>query len=98
MSHSPRPQHLRWIVVEHRCDDGQRKPRVPTARLLRSIVAWSPLLTSGALILGPGLPPRQVFATVAAAMLITAAGVLYAVLKPERAVQDWIAGTWLVPR
>jgi hypothetical protein len=30
-------------------------------------------------------------------MLVMTAGALYAVLRPERGVQDWLVGTWLVP-
>lgn len=87
---------LRWWSIGVTTNSGNPVSR-PRA-FFRSIVACSPLLASGALILGLGLPPRQAFATVAGATLMTAAGVLYAVLKPERGVQDWIAGTWLVPR
>jgi hypothetical protein len=87
---------LRWWSIGMTTRSGNPVSR--RRALARALVAWSPLLASGTLLLGPGLPPRQAFATVAAAVLMTAAGVLYAVLKPDRGVQDWIAGTWLVPR
>jgi hypothetical protein len=54
------------------------------------------VLTGGALILG-GLWPGQSIAAAAATMLVMTAGALYAVLRPERGVQDWLVGTWLVP-
>ena len=65
--------------------------------VVRSIVAWSPLLASGALIFGIGLPPRHAAAAAAAATLVMTAGAVYAVVKPERGVQDRLVGTWLVP-
>jgi hypothetical protein len=87
---------LRWWSIAVTTGRGNAVSR--SRALFRAIVAWSPLLASGALVLGPGLSPRQAFATVAAALLMMGAGVLFAVLKPERGMQDWIVGTWLVPR
>jgi ATP/ADP translocase len=39
-----------------------------------------------------------VIAAVVALMILFIAGVVFAVVRPERGFQDHIAGTWLVPR
>ena len=63
----------------------------------RTFVAWSPVLAS-ALILGVEMRPLTALITVIVAMLLMFCGVVWAVLDPDRGLQDRIAGTWLVPR
>jgi eukaryotic-like serine/threonine-protein kinase len=74
----------------------------------RGLIAWLPLIALVALLfrINPqryGLSdswqqfPLTIVA-VAALGMIALGGVLWAVLRPERGLQDRIAGTWLVPR
>jgi len=37
-------------------------------------------------------------ATIAVAIAVFALAAIFAVLRPERGLQDRVAGTWLVPR
>jgi hypothetical protein len=87
---------LRWGSIG--VTSGSGRPVSGSRALVRAVVAWSPVFASGALILGLGLPPRPALLITAASMLVMAAGALYAVLKPERGIQDLLVGTWLVPR
>ena len=80
----------------------------PLRGLVRAAVAWLPVLLWGSLLLfGPTTsgPTREVaeaagwvIAAVVALMILFMAGVVWAVVRPERGIQDHIAGTWLVPR
>jgi hypothetical protein len=80
----------------------------PLRGLVRAAVAWLPALLWGSLLLfGPTTtgPTREVaeaagwvIAAVVALMILFIAGVVFAVVRPERGFQDHIAGTWLVPR
>ena len=75
---------------------GTGKPASRARVVWRTFVAWSPVLAS-ALILGVGVQPRTALLTVVVAMLLMLCGVVWAVLEPDRGLQDRIAGTWLVP-
>ena len=63
----------------------------------RTFVAWLPVL-AGALMLGVEMRPLTALMTVVVTMLLMLCGVAWAILDPDRGVQDRIAGTWLVPR
>jgi hypothetical protein len=69
--------------------------------LWRALVAWSPLVP-GLLLLR--VAPKIQDTTVAVALahtlplLLLAAGAVYAIRHPSRALQDRAAGTWIVPR
>jgi len=69
--------------------------------LLRAVVAWSPLLVwFAALRMAP--PVQRSTAAIAlaytTAILLLAAGAIWAWLHPSRGIQDRAAGTWIVPR
>ena len=68
--------------------------------LWRSFLTWSPLLLIHLLIYErflfwevPG--PLWLILT---SMILFIAGAVWAVAKPDRGLQDYLAGTWLVPR
>jgi hypothetical protein len=67
----------------------------------RAIVVWLP---AGAALLLLRSAPKIQNMTIAAATLTTlpllllAAGAIWAIARPSRALQDRLAGTWVVPR
>jgi hypothetical protein len=69
--------------------------------LWRTVVSWLPI-AAGLLLLRAG-PDTKDF-TIAMALLQTlplvlfAAGAAWAIRHPSRGLQDWLAGTWIVPR
>ena len=85
---------LRWWGI--RVATGTGKPASRARVMWRTVVAWSPVLAT-ALILGPGVHPLTALITGVVAMLVMLCGVVWAVLDPDRGLQDRIAGTWLVP-
>jgi len=70
--------------------------------LLRAVVAWGPLLAAGGaapmttMMAARALDQNAAFTIAAWAIFV--GGAAYAVLNPERGLQDRIAGTYLVPR
>jgi eukaryotic-like serine/threonine-protein kinase len=86
--------------------DGKRASRLRC--LLRAVVAWSPLAVPFVVgIVGYGAMPSSSGAIrlnaagdrlLECLLPLMALGSVYAVVKPERGVQDRIAGTYLVPR
>ena len=80
---------------------------VPASRLRtlwRGLLAWSPVIIAlGLLALNPILLPvrdaREVtFVIGVCAAAIFVVGAMWAVMHPERGLQDRVAGTYLVPR
>jgi hypothetical protein len=69
--------------------------------LWRAVVSWLPI-AAGLLLLRAG-PDTKDF-TIAMALLqmlplvLFAAGAAWAIRHPSRGLQDWLAGTWIVPR
>jgi hypothetical protein len=87
---------LRWWGIGVAMVTGGNPSR---ARVVwRTIVAWSPVLACSALVLGAGLHPRQALVSTVLAALVWVLGGVYAVVNPERGIQDRVARTWLVPR
>jgi eukaryotic-like serine/threonine-protein kinase len=81
--------------------NGRGEPASRLRATLRAIVTWLPA-AAALLLLMRG--PRIQQMTTGAALLQTiplallAAGAAWAIARPSRAVQDRIAGTWIVPR
>jgi hypothetical protein len=69
--------------------------------LSRAVIAWLPLgLLCLLLWLGPG-PKHPTVGWIAiqiAVVAILAGGAAWAIARPARGIQDWIAATWIVPR
>jgi hypothetical protein len=90
---------FRPFAVDLAIKDGRRASRFRA--LLRAIVTWSPAFLLCVLI-RKGASPQQ--ATVGQMLLQTSvlavfiAGAVWAIFHPVRAIQDRIAGTWIVPR
>jgi eukaryotic-like serine/threonine-protein kinase len=63
--------------------------------LWRGLVAWLPLLLPLAAVF---LWRRALVPATVLGWILIGAGTLYAVLRPTRGMQDWAAGTHLVPR
>jgi hypothetical protein len=69
--------------------------------LLRTIVAWSPILLLCVLVVKGSSPQKAAVGQTLLQTLVLAvfiAGAIWAVLHPARGIQDRIAGTWIVPR
>jgi uncharacterized RDD family membrane protein YckC len=69
--------------------------------LARALVAWSPLAVWMLVVkLTPPVQQATAMAAVlyAIVMAIVVLGALWAWRHPSRGIQDWIAGTWIVPR
>jgi hypothetical protein len=86
--------------------DGREASRLRS--LWRAIVAWFPFIALATLELGflwmPAMSTvrsifleHQMFFTIYA-MALAAAGTVWALVSPARGLQDWLAGTRLVPR
>lgn len=77
--------------------DGAPLPEWPWRAVWRTLLVWSPLIASAASIrlLGDGFVG---IASATAFALIFVAGAVWSVVRPERGVQDRLAGTFLVPR
>jgi hypothetical protein len=90
---------LRLLGLEIVTRDGQPASRLRV--LARAAIAWSPVLVAAI-----WLPPRgDLFEqavdhlwTTRGCVLLLLAGAAYAAARPARAIQDRLAGTWLVPR
>ena len=87
---------LWWSGIGLTTGTGMAAPRAVV--VWRTFVAWSPVLAGAVLVLGAGLHPRTALMAVIVAILLMLCGAVFAVLNPERGLQDRIAGTWLVPR
>jgi hypothetical protein len=77
---------------------GDGRPAGRGRCLFRALIAWSPVL-----VLLVWLPSRGALFQAAAfaapvALALMAAGAGYSLWRPERGLQDLLAGTWLVPR
>jgi hypothetical protein len=69
--------------------------------LLRAAVVWSPLLAVLVLMkYGPGVTSTDGWrlALESGLLAVLAGGAAWAIAHPSRAIQDRIAGTWIVPR
>lgn len=70
-------------------------------RLARAAATWWPLLLMGPIDrLAPSAAPENMFRTVLYCLpgTLIAAGAIYALVFPECAIQDRVAGTYVVPR
>lgn len=96
---------LRAVGIAVVTPDGHEPSRLRS--LWRAIVAWLPFIAFATMVLGfLWLPATlnvritvmddQRFAVIA--MVLGAVGVTWAVVSPARGLQDWLAGTRLVPR
>jgi len=93
---------MRLLGLEIATSSGRPASRLRV--LARAMVAWSPLIllavwsvtqnVSGLQIESPG----ALMVVMGAALAALLAGGLIALIRPERGIQDWIAGTWVVPR
>jgi eukaryotic-like serine/threonine-protein kinase len=70
----------------------------PPHALWRAFVAVSPILVAAGVIHGTSLSAAQDAVVAAVALGLWIAGLIYALAVPERGIQDYVAGTWLVPR
>jgi hypothetical protein len=62
----------------------------------RALLAWTPAVLGGLATMTPWLElPTAAAAAIVSVML---AGAVWAVIRPDRGIQDWLAGTRLVPR
>jgi hypothetical protein len=64
----------------------------------RTLVSWSPILLSFGILNFQLLEVPVSTWPVCALLAVFFGGAVWALLKPNRGPQDWIAGTWLVPR
>jgi hypothetical protein len=92
---------LRILGLEVVTPDGRAASRLRV--LARTCLTWLPLLLAFAAIFGSraaGVPiSGTVFASgVALGLLVIAVAGIVAVRRPERGIQDRLAGTWIVPR
>jgi hypothetical protein len=79
--------------------DGRHASRLRAA--VRVIVAWAPIAVACFLITRGSNPATVALPLILAQLGVVAifvAGAVWAILHPERAIQDRVAGTWLVPR
>ncbi|HEX6975801.1 MAG TPA: protein kinase [Vicinamibacterales bacterium] len=79
--------------------DGRPASRVRA--LVRAVFAWSPIALYLVLVrITPSKAPATVLSASAYTLVIVLliAGAVYAALRPSRALQDRLAGTWIVPR
>ncbi|MEP7308536.1 MAG: protein kinase [Acidobacteriota bacterium] len=75
------------------------KPASRPRALSRALIAWSLVPTAFGVAIRGGVSPGRVDTLgleVATALFVV--GVIWAVLHPRRGLQDWLAGTWLVPQ
>ena len=86
---------LRTLGIAVVRSDG--RPAAKWAILIRSIVTWAPFPTGLILLALLRNRPTGVLGLIVPAALL-AGGAVYAVLHPERSLQDRCARTWLVPR
>jgi hypothetical protein len=90
---------LRHAVVRR---DGREIGRVRSA--VRFLIAWSPVIAWMAYVGNPmfgelrAMSPAGAYAVGGLALLSVAAGAVWTIAVPRRGPQDWIAGTWVVPR
>jgi tRNA A-37 threonylcarbamoyl transferase component Bud32 len=62
--------------------------------LARTVIAWAPIIVT--VIMQMIRSPTDLAA--APALLLLLAGAIAAIVRPERGIQDRLAGTWIVPR
>lgn len=84
---------LRAMGLELVRNDGRPASRVRV--LIRTSIAWAPIIALR--IASPGAS-RIEFVASALAVLALLAGATAAIVRPERGLQDRLAGTWIVPR
>jgi uncharacterized RDD family membrane protein YckC len=95
---------LRSLRIASVTSDGVESSRLRA--LCRALVAWTPaillaaqesdLFHEASWTLALLIPVRFVLWRITTVVFIVAG--LYAVLRPTRGIQDWLTGTWLVPR
>ena len=75
---------------------GNGRPASRVRVLARTVIAWAPIIVTG--VIARMTLSVNYFAESAPALLVLLAGAIAAILRPERGIQDRLAGTWIVPR
>jgi hypothetical protein len=92
---------IRLLGLEFVAADGQRASRLRV--LSRTAAAWAPLLILASALVMTSREPAAVASSAAhwltfPCLLLLSVGAVIAILRPERGIQDRLAGTWIVPR
>jgi hypothetical protein len=86
---------MRAMGLELVAANGQPASRLRV--LTRALIAWSPIVVLTAITPQVHrIESATLFATVSG-LLMLLAGAIAAILRPERGIQDQLAGTWIVP-
>jgi hypothetical protein len=75
---------------------GNGRPASRVRVFARTVIAWAPIIVTG--VIAPMTLSVNYFAESAPALLVLLAGAIAAIRRPERGIQDRLAGTWIVPR
>jgi hypothetical protein len=93
---------LRILGLELVTANGQPASRLRV--LVRTAFAWAPVLVlapvsmTKAAVLVTTSGPIELIVAMGAALLAILAGAIVTLVHPARGIQDWLAGTWVVPR
>jgi tRNA A-37 threonylcarbamoyl transferase component Bud32 len=85
---------MRAVGLELVIDNGRPASRLRV--LARTVIVWAPIIVT--LVIVRMTPSVTGVAIWVPALLVLLAGAIVTILRPERGIQDRLAGTWIVPR